>query len=116
MELIDALRICIDMWTWLANHPTSHKSDYLNNIHPELPFMHNDCPLCQYTLARKLHCTACPIAWGTSDNICTLSTGSPYTDWLNSQDPATRRTAALEIVRRAKDALAALTDNDIGEP
>jgi hypothetical protein len=115
VTLKEILEACIKMWAWLAEHPSCSKLDYFDAF-PVAVKPPNECYLCQCTLGAGLPCSDCAITWTTTRlNYC-LALDSPYRVWDTSGITHAQRTAAaLEIVARAKAALASLTDNDEGE-
>jgi hypothetical protein len=97
---IEALRICRELWIWMARTGAAHKSSWPG--WGKYGLMDADCPCCEYrTTHGARHCWHdCLIRWGNGG-----CWGGEYGDWGYAMSSLMRSEAALSIVRLAEEAL-----------
>jgi len=104
----EALRICVQLWDWLAEDETRHKCAWPG--WKKVGAMKLDCPLCEYShqFSGTPICVNCPLrgygAWPVAG--CYLSP-SAFFAWLDSRG-VYRQKAARQIADAARRALADL--------
>lgn len=95
----EAIQLHREMWVWLAEHPEAGKYDWpgwkVNGGNHST--IDNDCFLCEYLYTRKITCEGeeCPLVWFPGATCRTA--GSPYLEWVNTNDPIERAKFALQI-------------------
>ena len=104
---IKAIRICRDLWKWLAAHPNiTNKSSWpgWNKYDGGYNSFIHLCPLCEYT---KRNCSKCPLLplWGRSSSDfgvkCEANDNSPWNRWRESLDIKSKKSAATKIWKYA---------------
>ena len=102
-----ALRICRELWLWLAENPDCFKQDWPK--WKEYGHFHAQCPCCEYVKREHanpvdvyLRCSACPLIWEGGE--C-QSDNSPFEAWKSSWDDFIRILAAWRIVVMCDEAL-----------
>jgi hypothetical protein len=112
----EALKICIELWTWLAENPEEDKKNWPGWItHGKMELT---CPCCEYVGALDRFSNKCevkcPVSWGFKESgsyyPCCHSK-SPFTRWKYSKQNKTRTKYALQVVQLAEYALAKLKED-----
>ena len=95
---------CIDMWIWLAEHPSKSKGDYFREVGAEYipPWYCYSCA--EVREHNNNDCAFCPIEWVEGKcGECTHE-DSPYYHWLSlASSDEERYLYAKEIIELIKD-------------
>lgn len=123
MNKREALEICRDMWTWLAEHPGEDKAHAINALGFPRDML-NSCSCCQYVLSltHVLYCESCPLLsfWRTENGVqdddvhlaCSRNERG-YARWVVLAKELDRLTYAEEnahVLKRRAELLAERTD------
>lgn len=84
MTEMEALKKCIKVWAWLADHPDEIKKTayYVLGLSKDK----YECALCEYTISTGNMCGYCPLygKWNKNNNYNTcMDRNSYYTNWQN---------------------------------
>jgi hypothetical protein len=102
MNKREALEKCIELWTWLANHPMRNKRDWPGW---GVEYALNDCFFCEYSTSLGTNeCSNCIGAMGGLWAHC-QDPDSPYERWSNCWYFEDKQNAAMEIVTFCKEQL-----------
>ncbi len=91
---------CIDMWTWIVNHPGSDKTDWAVE-HPALNrevVCHAYCFACAEVVeigdkkGYKPNCDDCPVTWSDKESTC-YEPNCSYDIWMD--DPSKENAQAI---------------------
>jgi hypothetical protein len=95
---IEAVRLTLSMWTWLAEHPDCGKKAW-----PDYePGLHQDCHLCEEWFDQSIgDCTKCPLK-EASERCNDASTGNLFGRWVNTTGHK-RAQAAFGIAAIARE-------------
>ena len=85
MTKIEAIELCLELWTWLKENPGKKKSDWPR--FKEIALMRANCPACQYAYqirptTEEIACKYCPVWIGAS--FCVWD---GYRGWTIGQMP-----------------------------
>lgn len=98
--LVEALKDCITMWSWLAAHPSKNKWHFkiLNKTS-------SNCACCEYTKEFSLKtCDNCPLVglWSAKKDFSCLCTFDYYNKYCYAKSLKTKKKYALKILNAAK--------------
>ena len=99
-----ALKICIELWEWLAKTGNCVKRNWPG--WKKYGKMDNDCPCCEY-INQTSHTRECPI-WKCLGAQSCFSFESPYVKWYYSATILNRKRYAQQVVNLAKKKLSEL--------
>ena len=118
-----SLLLCIELWDWLAENPTKHKSDWPGWTEHTDAEAYNHCFACQYAEEQAVInlkddiCSLCPLMdyWDDGfDAICPsayktcMGKNSLYLRWSGLRGLTESASAAKRIADAARKALALL--------
>ena len=99
----EALRICSELWAWLAENPSRNKDEWPGWC--DCGEMSNDCPCCEYTLAADNGpCRKCPMRslWTFDGDVYCLHKDSPFLAWFWARTNEERAQVAQTIANEAR--------------
>ena len=133
-EGIQAIKEAIDMWNWLAEDGSrEYKDSYFYEVlgftddeddeeYDEQVWPVCDCFICQYMRDYEDATADCIVDWGCGrkedSTMCGFpceNEGSPFKDWCEATDNEEREEAAIRVVDRLENALAAALHEFHGE-
>ena len=91
-----ALKVCYELWLWLAENPSKFKYDWPG--WEKYGRMFNWCPCCEYA---DHCCKRCPLHSFWPNGFCTALYSS-YANWRSATMDKQRRTFALKIANACK--------------
>lgn len=92
-----AIKISIELWTWLAKTGTDNKGHW--GGWDEYGLMRSDCSLCEYVATKRGGCNSCP--YYLKFGMCTKD-DTPYWQWNMSPTKRVRKEYARMFLEQLK--------------